>query len=413
MKFCTVGLDSDLSEHCRATIAEVTAGRDAELLDSDLSDGIPEADVYICEFRTQLSPEWLRPEILARSLFVVEPRRLQQLRAALGNLRAGILLKPVHPAALRPFLEHCVRQHTPVVIETEESCKAEHDDLLECLLSVNLRLQQYDQARNNFLARAVHDFRAPLTAVGGYCGLLIEQRLGPLSPVQVDLLNRMQHSIKRVSRLADAMFDLSAGQRTKDELNLRKGDVEACIAQAVHEVTPQADEKQIRIGIAVEHPHRPLVFDSAKLEQVLVNLLENACKFTSKRGTIDISAYPVFWNQELKRQPRRDEAATDLSLPIELPNAYRIDVVDSGMGIAAEHLESIFEEYTTYSGGKDRSGAGLGLAICRMVVNEHRGCIWAESGPQGAQFSFIIPNSGVAAERWAGREHPAAATASA
>src|SRR5258708_36342625 len=103
------------------------------------------------------------------------------------------------------------------------------NDLLDCLLHTNLKLQEYDQFRTNFLARAVHDFRTPLTSLCGYCGLLVDQRLGPLNKSQVDLLSRMQHSITRLSRLADAMFDLSVGRDVERGPDLQNGDVEASI----------------------------------------------------------------------------------------------------------------------------------------------------------------------------------------
>jgi K+-sensing histidine kinase KdpD len=73
------------------------------------------------------------------------------------------------------------------------------------------------------------------------------------------------------------------------------------------------------------------------------------------------------------------------------PNSYRIDIVDSGGAIPEEHLEGIFEEYTSYAGGRDRSGGGLGLAICKMIVTEHEGHVWAENTETGPMFSFVLP----------------------
>jgi signal transduction histidine kinase len=73
------------------------------------------------------------------------------------------------------------------------------------------------------------------------------------------------------------------------------------------------------------------------------------------------------------------------------PNTYRIDVRDSGVGILREQLNTIFEEFTSYSGGSDRSGGGLGLAICRMIMQQHDGKVWAENVEGGAMLSFVIP----------------------
>src|SRR5258708_37374638 len=98
----------------------------------------------------------------------------------------------------------------------------------------------------------------------------------------------MQHSITRLSRLADAMFDLSVGRNVKREPDLQTGDVEAAINQAIHDVMPHADEKKIRLTVRVAPPRQPVAFDSARIEQWLVSLLEHACKFTPKKGVIHV-----------------------------------------------------------------------------------------------------------------------------
>ncbi len=113
------------------------------------------------------------------------------------------------------------------------------------------------------------------------------------------------------------------------------------------------------------------MFDLGQLEQVLVNLLDNACKFTPKRGSIHIRGYSV--EHQFAGGPG---------------SGYRIDVTDTGLGIPSERIDRVFDEYTSYEGSADRSGAGLGLAICRMVVNAHNGRIWASSGAGGSTFSW-------------------------
>jgi signal transduction histidine kinase len=123
--------------------------------------------------------------------------------------------------------------------------------------------------------------------------------------------------------------------------------------------------------------------------QVLVNLLENACKFTPKAGYIEIRGYPCFWERRhggtlLASVERRIRTVRE-------PNAYRVDVQDSGMPINPEFLEEIFEEYTTFSCNGDRSGGGLGLAICRMILTQHHGRVWAGNREGGPVFSVVLP----------------------
>jgi signal transduction histidine kinase len=121
-------------------------------------------------------------------------------------------------------------------ILTANSLRADRDEILQCLIQTNLKLQEYDHDRTNFLTRAVHDFRAPLTAISGYCGLLLGEALGTLTEDQKEVLRRMQHSTKRLSRMASAMFQLSVGRQIKP-LDLLKGNIRECMEQAVHETT--------------------------------------------------------------------------------------------------------------------------------------------------------------------------------
>ena len=151
-----------------------------------------------------------------------------------------------------------------------------------------------------------------------------------------------------------------------------------------------ANAKDIQITVNLEPQVDPLCLAPGLIEQVLLNLLDNACKFTPKAGEIEIRGYPFFWDR------RAVWSATGLAVErrrqaSRKPNVYRIDIVDSGMPTPAEHLENIFEEYTSYSGGHDRSGEGLGLAICRMIVTQHDGRIWAENTEKGPAFSFVLP----------------------
>jgi len=249
-------------------------------------------------------------------------------------------------------------------------------------LMANLKLQAYDQDRTNFLARAVHDFRAPLMAASGYCGLLVEGALGPLNPDQLESLNRMQHSLRKLTRMASAMFQLSVGKQVEKKLDLKPASIEACITHAAHEVAPFAAEKKINVTLKLAAPEDPLLLDAEQMEQVLVNLLENACKFTPKGGQIEVCAYPV---ESAIGNPRRADADSQ--------GAYRVDISDTGTGIVPEHLEAVFEEYTSYSGSQDRSGGGLGLAICKMILTEHGGRVWAENHSAGARLSLVLPLS--------------------
>lgn len=329
-----------------------------------------------------------------RHLFLLHRQHLPLLQQLLGTSDINVLLKPVLPTTLRAFLGDAHRQQTQDNDNhprTLQALRGERDDMLQFLIQANLRLQEYDQERTNFLARSIHDFRAPLTAIGGYCSLLLEEELGAVTPDQREVLGRMQQSAKRLSRLTDAMFQLSIRQRVDQELKLKNADMRECVEQALHEVALFLEDKRISLSVEIEQPPAGLLFDECRMEQTLVNLLDNARKFTPRNGNIEIRGYPYFWERRTGHAASVDPSRDRRGKQLADPNSFRVDIRDSGPGIPTIHMGKIFEEYSSYSGGHDRSGGGLGLAICRMILQQHGGHVWAESHASGAVFCFVLP----------------------
>jgi signal transduction histidine kinase len=401
MKICVLSKGIQLFNTCRIAVRELHQESPGEEPRSDefeviLSDPDqsrpPDADLLIWDFddvnRTLRNFAIPAPSDGQDQLFVIGRRRagefLQKLPLGGGNA----LLKPVSVATLQAYVEQArlrARSKRPPV-KAQEALGSDRPDLLHYLLTANLKLQAYDQERTNFLARAVHDFRAPLMAASGYCGLLLEGALGPVNANQLESLNRMQHSLRKLTRMASAMLQLSVGKQVEKKLDLKPSSIDTCIQHAVNEIAPLAAEKKINIALKLVAPEKPLFLDPEQIEQVLVNLLENACKFTPKGGQIEIRAYPASAgriNANGTNGHRRPDA--------ESASGYRVDISDTGTGIATEHLEAVFEEYTSYCGSQDRSGGGLGLAICKMILTEHGGQVWAENHSTGARLSFILP----------------------
>jgi len=188
--------------------------------------------------------------------------------------------------------------------------------------------------------------------------------------------------------MAAAMFQLSVGRQVKRAVDLHPGDIQSCLDQALHEISPFADDKSITITVDANPSVRQLFFEPGQVEQVLINILHNACKFTAKAGMIEVTGHPFFWDR------RSNFSAVSIerrARTVREPNSYRVNISNSGAPIPREHLSRIFEEYTSYAGGRDRSGGGLGLAICRMIISEHDGKIWAENTSAGPMISFVIP----------------------
>lgn len=388
MKVILVSQDGDLYKLCREILQEFK-NLDWHLAKATPGDCPLGADLYIWDSPAKPDFPVGKDPSFARHLFLIPRNHTAEFHQILGGTEGAILLKPVTRASLSAFLGMTASTFQDR-LSTPHSLRADRDEILQCLIQSNLQLQEYDQDRTNFLARAVHDFRAPLTATIGYCGLLLSEALGSLSDDQRDVLQRMQHSTKRLSRMASAMFEMSVGRHVKRQPDFLPGDLRECVEQALHEVTPFADSKDITLSVDLNPQLGSVYLEPGQVEQVLINILDNACKFTPKRGSIEIRGYPFFWERRSVRHTWApvDERRLEHS---PSPNSYRIDIQDSGPRIPREHLEKIFEEYTSYAGGHDRSGGGLGLAICRMIITAHEGRVWAENTENGPRFSFILP----------------------
>jgi signal transduction histidine kinase len=382
-----VSEDRDLYKLCRESLAEIPGHNwDVSAIGSqEHDDG---SDLWLWDYHPAMALPEFTTHSPSKHLFLVHRKDLADFRSR-ASAEAHILLKPVTRATLAAFLGLAVSAHDDRT-SIANSLRADRDEILQCLIQTNLKLQEYDQDRTTFLARAVHDFRAPLTAISGYCGLLLAEPLGPLTESQREVLRRMQHSTKRLSRMASAMFQLSIGRHVKRPVDLQRGDIRECLEQALHEIAPFADDKAIAITTDLAGCDHPLYFEAGQIEQVLINVLDNACKFTPRAGAIELHGYPYFWERRTTRSSlppvaeRRRRTAPD-------PNTYRIDIRDSGNAIPPEHIDHIFEEYTSYAGGRDRSGGGLGLAISRMIITQHEGRVWAENTELGPMFSIVLP----------------------
>jgi signal transduction histidine kinase len=377
-----VSEDEDLSRLCQEVLRELPGSFLRTVSAASLQEA-DEADLYLWDFQPHVAlPEHIRRNA-PNVLFLTHRKDLNALRTTIEAAECNILLKPLTRRILETFVSLAVSTRSASAL------RADRDEILQCLIQTNLKLQEYDQDRTHFLARAIHDFRAPLTALSGYCGLLLSEQLGTLNENQKEVIQRMQNSAKRLSRMTSAMFQLSVGRHVKKRPDLQRGDIGKCLDQALHEIAPFVGEKRIKV-LPDFAPCADLHFEPGQMDQVFLNILDNACRFTPKGGSIEIRGYPFFWERRAGHSLMQPPIERRINVNTK-PNSFRIDIRDSGPAIPQEHLISIFEEYTSYAGGRDRSGGGLGLAICRMIVAQHEGKLWAENTDQGPMFSFVLP----------------------
>lgn len=392
LRILLVSADAQLLELCREAVRELALDRSDIVLLGPHQKPLPPSDLLIWDTDyTGSSRDDHCPGAADshQELFLVSRTRLHEFLTNMPLGAGSTLLKPVNKRTLQIFLEQALirsRVRDSRSVPDSAGVTSETNDALQCLLMANLKLQEYDQDRTNFLARALHDFRAPLMASNGYCSILLQQTLGPLTESQIDLVKRMHRSLTKLTRMASAMFQLNVGKRVMRGINLKESSLEACVKAALQEIEHLVRDKNLTVDLNLGDTHGPLCLDPEQIEQVAVNLLDNACRFTPKGGTIEVRGYPVWPDEVPNDRGREMQGLSSVS-----PKAYRVDVSDTGPGILTEYLESVFEEYISYSGPEDRSGGGLGLAICKMILAAHGGHIWAENYPGGAKLCFVLP----------------------
>ena len=395
VRISLVSGDAQLLELCRDVVRELSLERCDVVLVGPHQKPSPQSDLLIWDMDETLKSriDQYRPTNGGhQQLFLVSRKHLHNFLKDIPLGAGSTLLKPVDKRTLQIFLEQALTKR-PYPGPVGTSAVSESSDGLQCLLMANLKLQEYDQDRNNFLARALHDFRAPLMAANGYCSILLQETVGPLNEDQTDLVKRMHRSLKKLTRMASAMFQLNVSKRVMRGLNLKEFPLDACVKAALQEIDHVVRDKKLTVSVNLDETQAPLYGDTDQIEQVLVNLLDNACRFTPKGGAIEVRGYPV-WDETPDERGRQALGFAPAS-----PKAYRLDVVDTGPGILTEHLESVFEEYTSYGGPEDRSGGGLGLAICQMILAAHGGQIWAENYSGGAKLCFVLPTGNLPAGR--------------
>jgi signal transduction histidine kinase len=240
------------------------------------------------------------------------------------------------------------------------------------LAEVNRKLKELDALKSQFLSVATHELRTPLSVILGYNSMIEETAEPRLTEEERGLLRESLAACKRLMRLVNSMLDLSQMQSGKLRLQFSACDLRQSVESVVGLFEAEAHRRGINLGLNVPEMLPKVELDAERIEQVLVNLVSNALKFTDREGTVSV---------ELKM------LEDDL---------VEIQVRDTGIGIAPEHQAEIFDEFARVRHGKaiGRPGSGLGLAIVRRIVHGHGGDISVNSTPgQGSTFRVKLPVS--------------------
>ena len=233
-------------------------------------------------------------------------------------------------------------------------------------------LAQIDEMKSEFISIVSHELRTPLTAIKGFTDLILEGDAGEISEQQREFLEIVQSNSDRLVALINDMLDISRIESGRITLNREEVDIAAAVEQVIAALRPLIDDKQMQVQTELVEEPTGIVADRARLQQILTNLISNACKYTLEGGWITV----------------RSEA---------LEGQIALSVSDTGIGIPPEALPHIFSKFYRADQplARDVGGSGLGLAITKSLVEMHGGKIAIASRTGvGTTVRFTLPTAG-------------------
>ncbi len=293
-------------------------------------------------------------------------QKLSLLEAVTGQLALAIENAQLYEASHR----HAVELERIVTERTRELAYAKE------------RAEAADHLKSAFLASMSHELRTPLNSIIGFTGIILQGLPGPLNPEQTKQLEMVRSSSRHLLALINDVLDISKIEAGQFEVAAERFDLRESISKVLGMVTPPAEKKGLALRAFVDPGLGEAVGDQRRVEQILLNLLNNAIKFTDS-GEVAL----------------KSDLVVDFVTPegISGLTAVRVSVSDTGIGIKSDDLKTLFQPFRQIESGLSRNydGTGLGLAICRRLAHLMGGEISAESTwTKGSTFSFTFPLQG-------------------
>ena len=281
-----------------------------------------------------------------------------------GRILGGLAVTRKNPGRFAPEVVDLLK-----TLAAQSAIAIQNARLFRELEDKSRELEAASRHKSEFLANMSHELRTPLNAIIGFSEVLGERMFGELNDKQAEYIQDIQSSGRHLLALINDILDLSKVEAGRMELELSRFDLPAAIGGAVILVRERATRHGLAIDVSVDETLGAFVGDERKIRQVLLNLLSNAVKFTPEGGRVAVRAVPA-------------------------DGAVEVSVSDTGIGIAPEDQEAIFQEFrqvgTDYA--RKREGTGLGLALARRFVDLHGGRLWVKSVvDQGSTFTFTLP----------------------
>jgi len=234
------------------------------------------------------------------------------------------------------------------------------------------KAKEADRLKSAFLASMSHEFRTPLNSIIGFTGIILQGLVGPLNEEQKKQMGMVQHSAQHLLSLINDVLDISKIEAGQLKVEREEFGLAQLVTEVKFNLTPMAKAKGLELKCELAPEVGRIVSDRRRVEQILINLLNNAIKFTDKGGVY---------------------------LDCGVDDGFLISRVrDTGIGIKQEDLRNLFKPFRQIDTGLSRryEGTGLGLNICKRLVELLGGEIWAESSGEGegSTFSFTLPLTG-------------------
>ena len=233
------------------------------------------------------------------------------------------------------------------------------------------KLQVLNQMKSEFISTVSHELRTPLTAIKGSVSLVAEERTGKINDLQREMLTLVKRNTDRLARMIDDLLEISRAEAGKPmRIAITKISISMLLSDILKLFAQQAAQSELNLNSNIPDNIPDIEADPARLQQVIINLIGNAIKFTPTGGSITVTVQ-------------------------EYDDSVTVSVKDTGIGIPKEELQKVFDTYHQVVRPNQEAhikGFGLGLAISKRIVDAHQGKIWVESDTgQGSDFIFRIP----------------------
>lgn len=231
-------------------------------------------------------------------------------------------------------------------------------------------LKRLGEMKNEFISMVSHELRTPLTALKESIDIVLDGSAGEINDEQKDFLDTAKRNIARLARLINSVLDYQRLESGREVFNMQRADVNAVAEEVVNTMLPSAQAKGLFLEARLAPELPGMIFDRDKITEVLVNLVNNAIKFTEKGG-ITITTAKDWDGKKLL-----------------------VSVKDTGQGMKKEDIPRLFQSFSQLEAGqaRKRGSTGLGLAISRKIIEAHQGEIWIESEEgKGSEFKFKLP----------------------